>query len=181
MRGVRYSFAARSRGERPNDSMSDFTVAAASCNHTWTGGWLLVTSIVYWSHKASLGFLPRAVLGPSGFSRQQRFVTRPKQLRAERCADCGTCRTIEETPCTHDFLAGYLFPYAPIFWWAGDEAYRPTFLFPWVTRSKDGREPEPVLVPDRFMLTMADANVPACRCAHCGAIEIPPIARETAA
>jgi hypothetical protein len=138
------------------------------CEHDADPGWLLVSNIVYWSPEAKLGFLPRTVL-VQGLSRP---LTRPAQFKGRKCSTCGTYRTEPNPSCVHQYEEGFFFPYSPILWLAGQEPFEATFLFPWVTRSKDGREPEVVYAPPRFLVSIADARAPARRCARCDSIEI---------
>lgn len=140
------------------------------CDHDADPGWLLVSNIVYWSPEARLGFLPQTVLSSGVVSRP---LTRPVQFQGKKCSTCGTYRTEATPDCPHQFEDGYLFPYSPIYWLAGEKAFEPTFLFPWVTRSGDGREPEIVHMPPRFLVSIAGARVAARRCERCDSIEIP--------
>ena len=141
-----------------------------SCEHDADPGWLLVSSIVYWSPEQRLGFLPRTVLGP-GLMR--RPITRPVQFSGRKCSTCGTYRTEPDPSCRHQFEEGFLFPYSPILWLNGKEPFQATFLFPWVTRSNDGRETEVVHMPPKFLVSIAGARVAARRCSRCDAVEIP--------
>ena len=140
------------------------------CEHDADPGWLLVSNIVYWSSEPTLGFLPQTVLRPGAIGRP---LTRPAQFGGRKCPACGTYRTEPDLSCRHRFEEGFLFPYAPILWLAGKEPFQATFLFPWVTRSNDGREPEIVHMPPRFLVSIAGARVAARRCVQCDSIEIP--------
>ena len=141
------------------------------CEHDADPGWLLVSNIVYWSPEQTLGFLPRTVLRPGGMI--SRPLTRPVQFSGRKCATCGTYRTEPDPSCKHELEEGFLFPYSPILWLAGKEPFQATFLFPWVTRSNDGREPEVVHAPPRFLVSIAGARVAVRRCMRCDSIEIP--------
>jgi hypothetical protein len=134
---------------------------------------------VYWSPTPSPGFFSKAVLGTGGMDRRYLSMPRPKQFKGSKCSICGVVRAELSLSCEHEMEEGFIFPYSRIFWWPGSDPFKPTFFFPLVTRSKNGREPEIVCSSRRFMVTIAAARVPAKRCVRCGSIEIP-LAQTTA-
>lgn len=144
---------------------------APLCDHEAEQGWLLVSGFVYWSTTPSGRFLPKAVLGPGGMSRSHLSMPRPKQFKGSRCSICGVFRAELSLACEHVFEEGFIFPRS-IFWWSGSHPFEPSILFPLVTRSKNGHEPEVVCKSPRFMWTMAGARTPARKCGRCDSIEV---------
>ncbi|HVR41426.1 MAG TPA: hypothetical protein VMU84_20185 [Thermoanaerobaculia bacterium] len=144
----------------------------SACPHDWQPGWLLVSSVVYWSEEPGLGLLPRRVLVRPGLRRQPQYKTRPEHFRGVRCSLCKTFRTNETPSCTHELTPGFIFPYSPLLWWPGDERFQPGFLYPFRLHARNGREPEVVFAPKRFLVSISDARCAAGKCGRCGAVEV---------
>jgi hypothetical protein len=144
------------------------------CDHAGDSGWLLVSSLVYWSPTRSTGLLPTPVLRPSGIGRYSQYRTRPIQFRGTRCSSCQSYRAALSPSCVHELERGFVFPHAPLHWWPHEDLFNPTFLYPIVLRDKDGGEPEAVFAPKKLMVSISDARCPARKCVLCSGVEVLP-------
>jgi len=140
--------------------------------HSWENGYLLVSSIVYWSERPVLGLFPEAVSLPVSSGRRHQYQSRPEHVAASFCSDCDIYRSASDASCRHEFVSGFLFTHAKLLWWEGTDLFTPGFLFPFKIRSKDGREPRVIFRPPRLALSTSACRCPSARCARCGTIEI---------
>jgi len=139
-----------------------------SCDHDTHPGWLLVSTVVFWSEKENPFLLSAVVFSHSG---GRGYMTRPANLKGWKCEKCLTFRIRGDPSCAHDFSEGYLFPFATLLWWNGDAEFRPGFFWPFSRRDSTGKKPEVVFAPG-FRISIVYARCRARKCNRCGAVEL---------